>query len=81
MDGVVEVGVGEDDVGTLAGEVEGDRGEVLRTPGGKPASIASRPSSVTDAGVSSDGLMINVLPHAMAGAIFQVAIMSGSSTG
>ena len=53
----------------------------LSTPGGKPASTASRPSSVTDAGVSSLGLMMQVLPHAIAGAIFQVAIISGKFHG
>ena len=53
----------------------------LSTPGGKPASMARRPSRVTDAGVSSLGLMMHVLPHAIAGAIFQVAIMSGKFHG
>ncbi len=54
---------------------------VLSTPGGKPASIPSRPSIVTDAGVSSDGLAITVLPHAIAGAIFHEAIISGKFHG
>ena len=53
----------------------------LSTPGGKPASTARRPRSVTDAGVSSLGLMMQVLPHAIAGAIFQVAIISGKFHG
>ena len=53
----------------------------LRTPGGKPASTARRPSRVTDAGVSSLGLMMHVLPQAIAGAIFHVAIISGKFHG
>ena len=53
----------------------------LSTPGGKPASTARRPRSVTEAGVSSLGLMMQVLPHAIAGAIFQVAIISGKFHG
>ncbi|MQY16936.1 hypothetical protein SRB5_71410 [Streptomyces sp. RB5] len=53
----------------------------FKTPGGSSASIASRPSIVTDAGVSSDGLMMHVLPHAIAGAIFHVAIISGKFHG
>ena len=43
--------------------------------------MARRPSSVTDAGVSSLGLMMQVLPHAMAGAIFHDAIISGKFHG
>src|SRR4051794_4127839 len=53
----------------------------LRTPGGNPASTASLPRSVTEAGVSSDGLMMQVLPQAIAGAIFHVAIISGKFQG
>ena len=46
------------------------------TPGGKN-SLHSSPSSRVDAGVVSDGLMTSVLPAARAGAIFQIAIISG----
>src|SRR5699024_9753871 len=53
----------------------------LSTPGGKPASTARRPRRVTDAGVSSLGLTTQVLPQAIAGAIFHVAIISGKFHG
>ena len=43
--------------------------------------MASRPSIVTDAGVSSLGLMMHVLPQAIAGAIFHEAIISGKFHG
>ena len=46
------------------------------TPGGR-TSAATSPSSSVDAGVVSDGLSTTVLPAARAGAIFQIAIMSG----
>ncbi len=36
---------------------------------------------VTEAGVSSDGLMTQVLPQAIAGATFQLAIISGKFHG
>ena len=36
---------------------------------------------VTEAGVSSDGLMTQVLPQAIAGATFQLAIISGKFQG
>ena len=36
---------------------------------------------MTDAGVSSLGLMMQVLPQAIAGAIFQVAIINGKFHG
>ena len=36
---------------------------------------------MTDAGVSSLGLMMHVLPQAIAGAIFHVAIMRGKFHG
>ena len=46
------------------------------TPGGKN-SWQSSPSSSVDAGVVSDGLITSVFPAASAGAIFQIAIISG----
>ena len=48
----------------------------LRTPGGS-TSLATCPSSSVEAGVVSDGLRTIVLPAASAGAIFQIAIISG----
>ena len=48
----------------------------LKTPGGRN-SWASSASSVVDAGVVSDGLSTTALPAASAGAIFQIAIISG----
>ncbi len=48
----------------------------LTTPGGRSsASAAASFSSVS--GVSSEGLSTSVLPAAIAGAIFQAAIISG----
>ena len=52
-------------------------GITLRTPGGRPASSASRPSMSAVSGVSSDGLRTTVLPAASAGPIFQAAMLSG----
>ena len=46
------------------------------TPGGKN-SLQISPSSSVEAGVVSDGLMTRQLPAASAGAIFQIAIISG----
>ena len=48
----------------------------LNTPGGRNSPATSASSSVL-AGVVSDGLSTIVLPAARAGAIFQIAIMSG----
>ncbi len=48
----------------------------LNTPGGRNSAQISASSSV-DAGVVSDGFSTTVLPPAMAGAIFQIAIISG----
>ena len=53
----------------------------LRTPGGSPASMASRASSVADFGVSSAGLSTTVLPQASAGATFQDSSISGKFHG
>jgi hypothetical protein len=46
------------------------------TPGGRNSAATSASSSV-DAGVVSLGFNTTVLPAASAGAIFQIAIMSG----
>ena len=46
------------------------------TPGGRNSAAISASSRV-DTGVVSDGLSTTVLPAAMAGAIFQMAIISG----
>jgi hypothetical protein len=48
----------------------------LRTPGGRNSAASSANSSV-EAGVVSEGLSTTVLPAASAGAIFQMAIISG----
>ena len=52
-------------------------GTTLKTPGGTPASSASRPSISAVSGVSSDGLRTTALPAASAGPTFQIAIFSG----
>ena len=48
----------------------------LSTPGGRCAAAISASMSV-DIGVVSEGLSTTVLPAARAGAIFQIAIISG----
>ena len=48
----------------------------LITPGGKMSAASSAKRRV-ESGVISAGLMIEVLPAASAGPIFQMAIMSG----
>ena len=48
----------------------------LSTPGGRNSAAISASSSV-ETGVVSDGLSTTVLPAARAGAIFQIAIISG----
>jgi len=48
----------------------------LKTPGGRN-SWASSARSAVDAGVVSEGLSTKVFPAARAGAIFQIAIISG----
>ena len=53
----------------------------LSTPGGSPASVASRASRVADSGVSSAGLSTTVLPQASAGAIFHDSSISGKFQG
>ena len=46
-----------------------------------PASSASSASRSAESGVSSAGLMTTVLPHASAGPIFQLAMLSGKFQG
>lgn len=53
----------------------------LSTPGGNPASVASRPSSNADSGEFSDGLSTTVQPTASAGATFQLASVRGKFHG
>ena len=53
----------------------------LRTPFGRPASIASSPSRVQVPGACSAGFSTTVLPNANAGATFQVANISGKFHG
>jgi hypothetical protein len=45
---------------------------MLKTPGGKPASVPSAASRWAVSGVSSEGLPTTVLPVASAGATFQL---------
>jgi signal transduction histidine kinase len=56
-------------------------GTMFRTPGGRPASSAARPSHNAVSGVSSAGLSTMVQPHARAGAIFHTAFMRGKFHG
>ena len=53
----------------------------LRTPGGKPASIASSPSASAVNGVWLAGFTITTFPQASAGAIFQAASNRGKFQG
>ena len=53
----------------------------LKTPAGSPASSINSPSRIAVSGVCSAGLRITVLPHASAGATFQVAIANGKFHG
>ena len=53
----------------------------FRTPGGNPTSSAISPSASAVSGVWLAGFTMIVLPHASAGAIFQVAINSGKFQG
>jgi hypothetical protein len=50
-------------------------------PAGTPASFITSASSVAVEGVSSDGFRMTELPHAIAGAIFQVESSSGRFQG
>jgi hypothetical protein len=61
---------------TIARPVSRSPQTTLKTPGGRN-SAASSASIVVVAGVVSDGLRTTVLPAASAGAIFQIAIISG----
>src|SRR5438270_138411 len=49
----------------------------LKTPGGTPASCITSASSAAEEGVSSEGLATTALPHASAGATFQVMSRNG----
>src|SRR5437763_9870874 len=49
----------------------------LKTPGGTPASCITCASSAAEEGVSSEGLATTALPHASAGATFQVMSRNG----
>ncbi len=51
------------------------------TPGGMPASSASRASSIEDAEVISDGFITMVLPAARAGASDMIAMKVGEFHG
>ena len=51
------------------------------TPGGMPASSASRASSIDDADVISDGFSTMVLPAASAGASDMIAMKVGEFHG
>ena len=53
----------------------------LKTPAGKPACAVKSAKSEAVSGVHSAGLRITVSPAASAGAIFQVASMSGAFQG
>ena len=50
-------------------------GRTLTTPGGMSDSWITRASSIAVTGVSAAGFSTTVLPVAMAGAIFQIAII------
>ena len=52
-------------------------GTTLKSPGGAPASAKHFASSSAVIGVSSAGFSTTVLPQAIAGAVFQAAMMSG----
>jgi hypothetical protein len=52
-------------------------GTILSTPAGKPASVHRAANSITEMGASSEGFSTTLLPAAMAGAIFLMAISSG----
>ena len=49
--------------------------------GGRPASIISSASRIGTDGSRSDGLRMNALPHAIAGANFHIGIMAGKLNG
>ena len=53
----------------------------LKTPGGNPASSNKAANSSVDADVNSEGLTTTVQPAASAGAIFQLANISGEFQG
>src|SRR5262245_39683139 len=54
---------------------------MLRTPAGSPAFWHNSPSKYAVIGVISEGFATAVLPHASAGAIFQVSKYSGRFQG
>src|SRR5690606_37428801 len=53
----------------------------LKTPGGKPASLARCTSASAENGVNSDGFNTTVQPTANAGATFRVIIAAGKFHG
>ena len=56
-------------------------GSTLSVPSGSPASMRRSAIASADSGVCEAGLTIAVLPHASAGAIFQLAITAGKFHG
>ena len=54
-----------------------DPGMIFTTPAGTPASIQISPKIIAVSGVKEAGLTITEHPTAMAGAIFQAAIIKG----
>ena len=66
---------------TSAAEASAAPGMTLTSPGGKPASTHSLPSSSDTMGVTSEGLRITALPAASAGAIFSAARFTGEFHG
>ena len=50
-------------------------------PGGRPASIINFASSIGTPGSRSDGLRMNALPQAIAGANFHIGIIAGKLNG
>jgi hypothetical protein len=53
----------------------------LNTPSGTPAAAITSASTVAEAGVSSLGFTMTALPHASAGATFQVSSSRGRFQG
>ena len=56
-------------------------GRMFNTPGGSPASSATRPSSSAGEGVISEGFRMTALPAASAGATFCASMVSGEFHG
>src|SRR5689334_3284234 len=53
----------------------------LKTPAGTPTSCSTCANSAAEDGVSSEGLATTALPHASAGATFQVSSRNGRFQG